>query len=194
MHGLTLISVCFRSTMERTGSPVLELEDYDILQELDAVIEEGNNREPPTTAEGPTGDQPEKAQPVVGGGASVTPCPPPQGPSSQILPRHPKISPPTPTPEDQQSDEEWEEWTDPIEGRGPGPVFLPTPENLCWRCGRSGHRRNTCKGEPVLFCSRCGRIGTLSRECICDRQLTSHGRGRRPIIKTDQCPRCGYQR
>lgn len=40
-------------------------------------------------------------------------------------------------------------------------------QNLCWRCGHAGHRRNVCQRSPVLFCSRCGRRGRMSRACSC---------------------------
>lgn len=48
------------------------------------------------------------------------------------------------------------------------PRYLPVQQQqLCWRCGRSGHSRATCKGGYRLFCSRCGLVGVMSRDCSC---------------------------
>lgn len=42
-------------------------------------------------------------------------------------------------------------------------------QDVCWRCGKRGHRRPQCRGPAKIFCSWCGREGILSRDCTCKR-------------------------
>lgn len=49
------------------------------------------------------------------------------------------------------------------------PLFLPVKQDLCWRCGTPGHRRQGCTNPPMLFCSRCGKTGVMSRGHICQK-------------------------
>jgi len=67
------------------------------------------------------------------------------------------------------------------------PNYLPIVPDQCWRCGHSGHSRETCRRPPILFCSRCGKVGIQSRECRCHRsrptQEASRRRSREPSRK-----------
>lgn len=49
-----------------------------------------------------------------------------------------------------------------------GPKFIPISDDLCWRCGKQGHRRDRCINRKLLFCSRCGKVGMMSRTCKCN--------------------------
>lgn len=42
-------------------------------------------------------------------------------------------------------------------------------QEVCWRCGRRGHRKSQCRGTPRIFCSWCGKDGIMSRDCKCSR-------------------------
>jgi len=69
-----------------------------------------------------------------------------------------------------------------IHMQSPKPRYLPVRQpELCWRCGKSGHKRFFCRDEPILFCSRCGLSGVMSRDCVCldARQVIN----RRKILK-----------
>ena len=46
--------------------------------------------------------------------------------------------------------------------------------NICWRCGETGHVRTECQGPARLFCSRCGRNGIMSRDCTCTRRRSEN--------------------
>lgn len=48
--------------------------------------------------------------------------------------------------------------------------YIKIQTDTCWRCGQTGHRRDTCHDTPVLFCSRCGKRDTLSRNCPCQKK------------------------
>ena len=56
--------------------------------------------------------------------------------------------------------------------------YLPVVPDQCWRCGQSGHSRESCRRPPILFCSRCGKVGTQSRDCPCRRRPEKSGRKR----------------
>lgn len=55
-------------------------------------------------------------------------------------------------------------------------ITLPVERDLCWRCGYPGHHRQGCNKSRLIFCSRCGTIGTMSRDCACDRPMPSSNR------------------
>lgn len=74
-----------------------------------------------------------------------TPQPPPRQPRPEFRP--PRTSP-----------------IQPIQSEGRRP---PQTQAICWRCGQTGHYRQNCRNQPILFCSRCGRQGVLSRDCNC---------------------------
>lgn len=61
--------------------------------------------------------------------------------------------------EDKLTKEAIDSWVnDPIEGRSPVDMHLPTPERLCWRCGKPGYRRNQCHRPLIKFYSRRGKL------------------------------------
>lgn len=51
--------------------------------------------------------------------------------------------------------------------RSPEPEYIAIQPNMCWNCGKTGHRRSTCQGKKIIFCSRCGQQGVMSRYCWC---------------------------
>jgi hypothetical protein len=57
--------------------------------------------------------------------------------------------------------------------------YLPMVPDQCWRCGQSGHSRESCRRAPILFCSRCGKVGTQSRDCPCRRTRSTREAQRR---------------
>ena len=76
-------------------------------------------------------------------------------------------------------------------------LFLATKQNLCWRCGRPGHRRDSCQHDPVLFCSGCGKLGVMSKNCVCRRLFPNayppinprHRNREEPVRR--KCSKCG---
>ena len=48
-------------------------------------------------------------------------------------------------------------------------LHVPFDQNVCWRCGQTGHFRSECTGKQRIFCSRCGKPDILSRNCPCQK-------------------------
>lgn len=76
------------------------------------------------------------------------------------------------------------------------PKFITLTSETCWRCGGTGHQRDSCTRPSIIFCSRCGKVGTLSRRCQC---VSTHARARvtsstrttstRTVSRATQCCR-----
>lgn len=47
----------------------------------------------------------------------------------------------------------------------PKPRNNSTTDDVCWRCGEKGHRRESCDRPRILFCSTCKRKGIRSVDC-----------------------------
>lgn len=91
------------------------------------------------------------------------------------------------------------------------PKFIQLTNDTCWRCGDSGHQRQSCRRPPILFCSRCGQVGVMSKRCQCgpsyERPEGSRGRINKPLktrttsrsvqccrhrdSENTPCPNCG---
>lgn len=76
------------------------------------------------------------------------------------------------------------------------PLFLTVTEDTCWKCGKTGHQRQSCQGPPMLFCSGCGKVGVKSVSCVC-RKLFPHAyqpikkpRDRQAELRQHHCPTC----
>lgn len=181
--------------MDRSYSPMLELEDDSIDAELAKIKTENHDES----------DFAKTPSPVNELDVSSSTTEPSRLPYRYR--RHRSSRRPTPysTPAPQLRCEE--SITD--EGRNFQDIHLREPSELCWRCGLPGHRRDTCRGTPIRFCSRCGLIGTLSRDCKCQRgfkgeashfqqQKLDSQKGTRDVavlcklpVEFSVCPMCG---
>lgn len=86
---------------------------------------------------------------------------------------------------------------DPTRRAPPQPVpvrqYLPVQNtDLCWRCGRAGHRRQGCRKRPCVFCSRCGLVGTLFRDCGCKELFSAMARSRSRPQSTSRAVQCHF--
>lgn len=143
--------------MDRSYSPMLELEDNSIDEELAKIKTENHDES----------DFAKTPSPINELEISTSATEPSRLPHRSRRFRSSRRPTPYSTPIAQLQYEE--SATD--EGRNFQDIHLRGPSELCWRCGLPGHRRDTCRRTPIRFCSRCGLVGTLSRNCTCQRGL-----------------------